>query len=83
LLQDVRWLISQIEGGISCRMQFELNLASVDTWLKNTESDLAKPVRLDADATVIAMMVNKYEVWIHSVMHVYTHNHLNSPCKCI
>ena len=62
-------------------MQFELNLASVDTWLKNTESDLAKPVRLDADATVIAMMVNKYEVWIHSVMHVYTHNHLNSPCK--
>jgi len=62
LLQDIQWLIPHIQAGISRRKQFELNLANIDTWLKKTESELAESIRLDADATVIAMIVNKYEV---------------------
>lgn len=75
LLQDVQWLIPQIQSGISHRKQFELNLANVDTWLKKTEPELAESIRLDADATVIAMMVNKYEVRTSFVSNIHCKLH--------
>ena len=70
-------LIPQIQGGISRRKKFELNLANVDTWLKTTESELAESISLDVDVAIIAMLVNKYEVWTS-----FKHNTMNYFCYC-
>jgi len=70
LLKDIQQLIPQIQGGISRRKQFESNLADIDTWLKKTESELAESINLDTNATVISMMVNKYEVWASFVSNI-------------
>jgi len=77
LLQDIQQLIPKIQGGISRRKKFELNLANVDTWLKTTESELAESIRLDVDVAIIAMLVNKYEVWTN-----FKHNTVNHFCYC-
>ena len=60
-------LIEQIEQAIAHRKQFELNIADIDSWLKKTEFELAKSLKLDAGTAAVTMTMNKYEVQIRFI----------------
>ena len=49
------------------RKQFESNIADIDSWLKKTEFELAKSLKLDAGTAAVTMTVNKYEVQIRFI----------------
>jgi len=67
LLPDVQQLTDQIQQGISDRRQFESSAADIDSWLNQTEFELAESLKLDDDTTAITTVMNRYEVWTNFV----------------
>jgi len=67
LLRDVEQQIDRLEQGIARRKQYESSVTDITSWLKTTESELSKPLKLDANARVVTAVLNKYKVQRHVV----------------